>query len=250
MRDRRRLAIHIRREPCTDMQHDKPLTFGSLFAGIGGLDLGLENSGMQCKWQVEIENRCRNWLSAKWPKVEQFADVQEFEPTTKVDLICGGFPCQNLSSANVKTRKGLEGAKSGLWREFRRVIEQANPTWVVVENVANWREWVPSVRRDLFRLGFTSVPIQLCPSQFGAYHRRPRVFVVANSNGQGESLGALYDEVASLQAATRNARTKFKDPTRLVPRTDGLSQWMARAYGNAVVPAVAEWIGKRIVAAS
>lgn len=118
---------------------------------------------------------------------------------SRVDVIAGGFPCQNLSSANVKTRDGLNGEKSGLWRQFRRVVDELRPARVVVENVANWRDWVPSVRRDLWRIGYASLPIQLCPSQFGAFHRRPRVFVVANANGESESLSAINAEVASLR---------------------------------------------------
>lgn len=226
--------------------HGRPITFGSLFAGIGGFDLGFERAGMQCKWQVEINPKAREWLSGQWPESEQHEDVRGFMGS-KVDVIAGGFPCQNLSSANVKTRSGLHGEKSGLWREFRRVVNELQPARVVVENVANWREWVPSVRGDLWRIGYASVSVQLCPSQFGAYHRRPRVFVVANADGESESLSALHAEVASLRPDAGSFRERFEDIGGFVPRTNGLSAWMARAYGNAVCPVVAEWIGRRVV---
>jgi DNA (cytosine-5)-methyltransferase 1 len=230
-----------------------PLTFGSLFAGIGGFDLGLERAGMVCKWQVEIEPKCSTWLRTRWPDAACASDVSSFDAKgdkRSVGVICGGFPCQNLSSANVKTRAGLNGEKSGLWREFSRIVGECHPAWVVVENVATWRDWMPTVRRDLWRLGYASVSVQLCPSQFGAYHRRPRVFVVANANCKSESLSAIHAEVASLRPAPRSIRQRFEDIGGFVPRVDGLSAWMARAYGNAVCPVVAEWIGRRIVAAS
>lgn len=230
-----------------------PLTFGSLFAGIGGFDLGLERAGMVCKWQVEIEPKCSTWLRTRWPGAACANDVRSFDASgddKSVGVICGGFPCQNLSSANVKTRAGLNGEKSGLWREFGRIVGECRPAWVVVENVATWRDWVPSVRGDLWRIGYASVPIQLCPSQFGSYHRRPRVFVVANANGESESLSAIHEEVARIRPDAGSFRKRFEDIGGFVPRTDGLSAWMARAYGNAVCPVVAEWIGRRIVAAS
>src|SRR5690606_26764966 len=94
------------------------LTFGSLFTGIGGFDLGFERAGMKCLWQVEIDSACQNVLSRHWPEVEKYRDVREagrynLKP---VDVICGGFPCQDLSVAG--GRKGLAGERSGLWFEF------------------------------------------------------------------------------------------------------------------------------------
>lgn len=235
-----------RHSACMPLLHGRCITFGSLFAGIGGIDLGFENAGMVCKWQVEINAKAREWLAHRWPDAKQHADICDFAGS-RVDVIAGGFPCQNLSSANVKTRNGLHGAKSGLWREFYRIVSEVRPVGVLVENVATWRDWVPTVRRDLWRLGYASVSVQLCPSMFGAFHRRPRVFVVANANGKSESLSAIYAEVASLRPASRSIRQRFEDITRFVPRIDGLSAWMARGYGNAVCPVVAEWIGRRVV---
>lgn len=222
------------------------ITFGSLFAGIGGFDLGFERAGMECKWQVEINERAREWLSVRWPTARQSGDVRDFRGSP-VDVICGGFPCQDLSSANVKARSGLNGEKSGLWREFRRIIDELQPPRVVVENVANWRAWVPSVRRDLWGLGYASLSFRLCPSQFGAFHRRPRVFVVANANRESKPLSTVNAKVASLRPNAETFRQRFEDISGFVPRTHGFSRWMAHAYGNAVCPAVAEWIGRRVI---
>ena len=225
------------------------LKFGSLFTGIGGIDLGFEQAGMQCVWQCEIDDRCREWLTKRWPEAEQLKDVRLMKGEVRwVDVICGGFPCQNISTANVKTRSGLEGEKSKLWSEFSRIVSEIKPHWVVVENVSQWRAWVPNVRRDLHNYGYASVSIQLCPSTFGACHKRPRVFVVANSNGKGESLSAINEKVANLRAIPGRCRNRIKDFARSFSRDDGLPGWMARAYGNAVHVDIAKWIGEQIVA--
>ena len=91
-----------------------PLTFGSLFAGIGGFDLGLERAGLRCAWQVEINPFCRAVLAEHWHDVPRYADVREVGAAVlaPVDLICGGFPCVDISNAG--KRVGIGGARSGL----------------------------------------------------------------------------------------------------------------------------------------
>ena len=98
------------------------MRFGSLFAGIGGMDLGLERAGMECAWQVEIDPYCQKVLAKHWPDVQRFGDIKDcgahnLEP---VDLICGGFPCQDISLAGKGA--GIEGERSGLWSEYHRII--------------------------------------------------------------------------------------------------------------------------------
>lgn len=162
------------------------LTIGSLFSGIGGLELGLEWSGLgRTAWQVEIDPFCRRVLERHWPQAKRFDDVQAFGGAP-ADLICGGFPCQDLSPAGL--RKGIDhGERSGLWREFARVVAASNPAWVVVENVGGtWRQWVPRVRGDLHRLGYASVPLRVRASDVGAWHERSRIFVVAHRDCAGE----------------------------------------------------------------
>ena len=113
------------------------MKFGSLFCGIGGFDLGLERAGMQCAWQVEIDPYAQKVLAKHWPDVRRHADVCTFPPEEgdwEVDVICGGFPCQDISYAGKGA--GLAGARSGLWYEFARIIGQLRPRYVVVENVA------------------------------------------------------------------------------------------------------------------
>lgn len=161
------------------------MRIGSLFAGIGGLELGLERAGLgHTIWQVEIDEFCRSILAQHWPDADRsVCDVREATKTTlaPVDLICGGFPCQNISSAG--SREGLAGERSGLWREYARVVRELQPAWVVVENVASGAKlWVDEIVRELGQLGYEALPIPLSAEDVGAPHRRARIFVVAANN--------------------------------------------------------------------
>jgi DNA (cytosine-5)-methyltransferase 1 len=158
---------------------------GSLFSGIGGLELGLERAGLgHVVWQVENNAFCRAVLARHWPEVERFEDVSTPRVYPPADLICGGFPCQDVSSAG--RGAGLrEGTRSGLWFEFRRIVSDLRPRWVLVENVTSGkRRWLPTVRRDLHVLGYDSVAIALSAADVGAPHLRRRVFVVAHPYGE------------------------------------------------------------------
>src|SRR3990167_2959982 len=112
-----------------------PPTFGSLFAGIGGLDLGLERAGWECRWQVENDPFCLRVLARHWPSVRRFGDIRTLavDALDAVDLICGGFPCQPVSHAG--KRQGTADAR-WLWPEFLRVVRVLRPGLVLVENVA------------------------------------------------------------------------------------------------------------------
>ena len=105
----------------------EPLTFGSLFAGIGGFDLGFERAGMVCKWQVEIDDYANRVLRKHWPDVRRWPDVRTWpqQDTEPVDVICGGFPCQDISYAG--RGAGLEGERSGLFFESVRVVRELRP---------------------------------------------------------------------------------------------------------------------------
>jgi site-specific DNA-cytosine methylase len=124
---------------------------GSLFSGIGGLELGLEMAGIgPVTWQVEKDAFCRSLLSRHWPEVTRYDDITTLDTRVlaPVDLICGGFPCQDISSAGKGA--GLAGERSGLWREFARIVSALRPRWVVVENVASGaNRWLDAVVRDL-----------------------------------------------------------------------------------------------------
>lgn len=164
-------------------------TLGSLFSGIGGLEKGIEEI-LKCEtvWQVEKDARCRTILERHWPDADRYViDVRRAgrKNLDSVDLLCGGFPCQNLSSAG--KREGLTGPLSQLWFEFRRIAEEISPSWIVVENVASGkRRWVPYVRRDLHLLGYRTRAYQLSAFDCGAPHRRERVFILASDSKRVE----------------------------------------------------------------
>lgn len=229
------------------------MTIGSLFSGIGGLELGLERAGLgPVMWQCEIDSDARQVLRHHWPEADLRTDVRTLDAETlaRVHVICGGFPCQDLSSANVVDRRGLDGARSGLWTEYLRIVRDMRPRWVVVENVgAVWPKWVPVVRSDLHELGYPSVPLRVSTADVGLTHDRDRVFVVANADREGEPLRALHAAMASVRASTGRDREAERSACRAaVRRDDGLPAHLARLPGNSVSPVVSELIGRAIVA--
>jgi DNA (cytosine-5)-methyltransferase 1 len=156
------------------------MTCGDLFAGIGGMSLGLHHAGFTVRWQVEREPFCENVLARHWPDVVRRRDVRfagagTLEP---VDLIAGGFPCQDISAAGKGT--GLErGHRSGLWREFARIVRELRPRWVLVENVpALRRRGADTVLGDLEAAGYACWPLVVGARHVGAPHRRDRVWIV------------------------------------------------------------------------
>jgi DNA (cytosine-5)-methyltransferase 1 len=173
------------------------LTFGSLFAGIGGADLGFERAGMTCAWQVEIDAKCRTVLERHWPDVDRsIVDVRRANGNTRaVDLICGGFPCQDVSVAG--KREGLAGERSGLWFQFLRILTELTPRWVVVENVpgllsSNGGRDFAVILRGLAQLGYGVCWRVLDAQYFGVAQRRRRVFVVGHL-GDGRAAEVLFE---------------------------------------------------------
>ena len=180
------------------------LTFGSLFAGIGGVDLALERAGMHCAFQVESDPACRAVLARHWPDVPRYDDVRTVgrHNLPAVDVLAGGWPCQDLSVAG--HRAGLGGQRSGLWWEFHRLIAELAPSWVLAENVpglfSSWtpvddppsgmghgQRWEVDERNDfaivvasLVELGY-GVAWRVADAQhFGVPQRRRRIFFVGH----------------------------------------------------------------------
>ena len=165
------------------------MRIGSLFSGVGGLELGIESAlrsaghNPEVVWQVEINPFCRSVLAKHWPNATRYTDVKEANPEP-VDLIVGGFPCQDILGAG--SGKGLAGDRSGLWFEFARIVEHLRPEWVVIENVASGAvRWVDAVRSGLERLGYATLPVPLSAADVGAPHLRRRIFIVAHTHSRG-----------------------------------------------------------------
>lgn len=292
----------------------RQLRYLSLFTGIGGMDLGLDRAGMTCCGQVEIDPYCRAVLARHWPDVRRMEDVRDVtaESFDRPDLICGGFPCQDISVAGKGA--GLAGARSGLWYEMLRVIRASRPRWVLAENVPALRtRGADAVLADLERAGYTCWSVVVGAEHVGAPHRRHRVFIVgrlvhaerARLEGHGADAGQpegcepgsagpsggwrwparpgepQHDwEAPRLVIADSRRRSRPDgrrieldeggEEARIVPGPrngypqprvgdgpDGLPRRVAgfarrnalRALGNAVVPQVAEVIGRAILRA-
>jgi len=193
------------------------LKIGSLFTGIGGFDLGFENAGFETLWQVEIDNNCLNLLGQKFPKVEKFKDIRIVKKRNlkPVDIITGGFPCQDLSVAG--KRAGLAGKRSGLWFEFERVIDELKPGGFVIENVpgllssAGGRD-LGTIIRDLVKRGYCVAWRVLNAQYFGVAQRRRRMFLVGYY-GDGRAARILFEsESCSWNTpASEKARRKLFD---------------------------------------
>lgn len=220
------------------------------------MDLGLERAGMQCAWQVEIDEFCRKVLTKHWPNVPKFNDVRECgkHNLERVDLIAGGFPCQDISYTGLGA--GLNGERSGLWFQMFRIICELRPRYVLVENVsALLNRGAGRVLADLAGVGFNAEWETLRASDFGAPHRRERVFIAAYAN-EGNGKAGLGVEPNGARKIFRTGNQEcfplwLQTADQFVGVDDGipyrLYESRAGAIGNAVVPQIAQWIGERIV---
>lgn len=162
------------------------VTIGSLFSGVGGLELGLECAlrdggfDVETAWQCEQDEWCRGILARHWPSAVRYDDVRGVGASNapRVDVLCGGFPCQDVSYAGKGA--GLAGERSGLWYEFARIVRELRPRIVVVENVAALASrGLDTVLGDLSDAGYDAVWLDVRASDVGAPHRRERLFIVA-----------------------------------------------------------------------
>lgn len=262
------------------------LTVGSLFTGIGGLDLGLERAGMRVLWQCEADPYCRAVLRKHWPEVRCYEDIRELEHPPVVDVLCGGFPCQPVSQAG---RRQAQTDARWLWPEFARLIRLLRPRYALMENVpgllaAQQGRAAQEVFGDLAELGFDCEWASIPAAAVGATHLRYRVFAVAYArHGRGRAGDARADSQAQGSWAEDNAPAEYggelayangsgcieqrraKSVFTPLPAVERGGWWESepnvgrvahgvpsrvdrlRALGNAVVPQVAEVIGRMIL---
>ena len=255
----------------------KPKTFGSLFAGIGGFDLGLERCGLVCKWQVEIDPFCRQVLAKHWPSVPRHDDVATFPPgdwtdeALAVDLICAGWPCQDISISGKGA--GLNGSRSRLFFDAVRVARQLKARWLFLENVpALFSNGMGHVLKTLAESGFNARWQMLSAQAVGAPHKRARVFILATRNlpnannangahgGQARRMGRQQKQGNDCTPAAQSSHWAGKPEFRRV--ADGIPDGLdsislivgkrsrdrkARlmALGNAVVPQCVEYLARQ-----
>lgn len=221
--------------------------------------MGFEWAGIETKWQVEIEPFCQRVLAKHWPNVKRYGDIRECgkHNLEAVDIISGGFPCQDISQAG--ERIGIDGERSGLWGQMYRILRELRPKFAVVENVAALLDrGMERVLWDLAEGGFDAEWSVLSACQFGAAHTRERVFIVAYPTRNGlegawkrGAHGEGMDAWDSSAEAIAQMRLHFPatPPTSAMGVAYGFPHWMDRisGLGNAVVPQITEWIGRRII---
>jgi DNA (cytosine-5)-methyltransferase 1 len=273
----------------------------SLFSGVGGFDLGFERAGIRTVLQAERDPHCLKVLERHWPDVRRIDDVrlvathQPFDMCPPecigvqeiidewegIDVIHGGFPCQDISNAGTTHAgglTGLAGERSGLWREFYRIVCLVEPRWVVIENVgALTVRGLDTVLGDLAASGFDAEWAVLSAAALGAPHLRKRLFIVAwrpdllsdsNRAGlEGPERLVLAQPHEGGPHANPPGPTWGRATAGVCRGTDGVSRWLdgtpvtfatgesvkyrkerLREMGNSVDVRVAEFIGRRIVA--
>ncbi len=274
----------------------------SLFSGIGGIDIGLEaTGGFETVAFCEFDKDCQRVLKKNWPEVPIFKDVtgtymgegglrDHYSISTEireVDVICGGFPCQDISFAGA--RAGIiEGKKSSLWKEYYRIIKEVGPKYVIIENVEYLRKnGLGVVLNDLSRIGYDCEWACLTADAFGLPHQRKRLFLVSypsrigqheysgqelylqtdqewkdsQVDGQGKERESEFVEIRKIlspgsvedfmhtRTDQRAAVSSVRRITNGIPCGNDERRRKARIkqLGNAVVPVIAEYIGKQIL---
>ena len=230
-----------------------------LFSGIGGFSLGLERAGFHTVALCDNNAFCRRILQRHWPAVPCYDDIRTLsarqlrsDAVPMPGLVCGGFPCQDISTAGPGA--GLDGERSGLWRHLLRLVQECSPAWVVAENVPALRvRGADCLLAGLEAQGYTCWPVVVGAAHAGAPHRRQRAFILANSEGAGLE-GRLARPSSAPPGVFPAGRCGWPPEPGLGRVADGLSPRMDRrarltALGNAVVPDVATAIGHAILQA-
>jgi DNA (cytosine-5)-methyltransferase 1 len=260
-----------------------------LFSGIGGFSLGLERAGMRTVAFCEIDPYCRAVLAKHWPAVRCYTDIRELTATRlvadvwhRIEVICGGFPCQDISVAGKGA--GLAGERSGLWSEYARLIREIRPRYAIVENVSGLLgRGLEQVLGDLASIGYDTEWHCIPAAYVGAPHRRDRIWIVAYPSSERRGVRDTKPskrQIPKFRIGHGQAAMADTDEPRFSlawPQPDGAdgreargsaasSGWWAaepdvgrmahgiparahrlRALGNSVVPQIPEMIGRAIM---
>lgn len=237
-----------------------------LFSGIGGFSLGLERAGMETVAFCEIEPFQRGVLKKHWPEVPCYEDVRSLtadrlvrDGVGQIDVICGGFPCQDLSVAGKGA--GITGERSGLWSEIVRLIGELGPRYVILENVAVLvSRGLGDVLGGLASVGYNAEWHCIPAYYTGSPQARDRIWIVAypmQSRRKGRwSCRDWWGKASERQAGFVDwgSYEKANDKLWLEPEVDRVAHGLSRsvdainALGNAVVPQIPEMIGRAIMA--
>lgn len=247
------------------LEKSHKLTVLDLFSGIGGFSLGLESTGgFQTVGFCEIDPFCVKVLNKHWPHIPVFNDVRTLKYGRTVDVVTGGFPCQDLSTSG--HQKGLQGDRSGLWYEMLRICREVVPRYIVVENVSNLLIgergcWFATFLRDLAEIRYDVQWHCIPAAAVGAIHPRDRIWAVAYPYEKRRDVHeVLFNSIAGQVAACRASRSQLAllaryQQVRLEEvlqdhrKLDGLSAAVdtTGAIGNTVYPKIPFIIGNAIL---
>ena len=242
------------------------MRFIDFFAGIGGISLGLERAGHECVGHCETDEYACKVLKKHWPDLPLFGDIKEIDANElpEAELWCGGFPCQDISNAG--GRAGIHGERSGLFFDFMRLVREIRPRFLLLENVrALINRGLAEVLGEMAESGYNAEWHSIEAAGFGAPHRRSRTFLLAYSSGNGRQRNLCEiaaQEIHNFSPETLGAWNSpshpFFDIQKLMGTPgicrlpNGVSSTLdirpaLRCYGNAVVPQVAEYIGRLLL---
>jgi DNA (cytosine-5)-methyltransferase 1 len=258
-----------------------------LFSGIGGFSLGLERAGMKTVAFCEIDPFCQKVLKKHWPEVLKFKDIKDLSPKEKdYDVICGGFPCQNISVGG--NQKGITGKESSLWKEYWRIINEVRPRYAIIENVERLRKnGLGVVLNDLSKIGYDAEWHCITAEAVGLPHQRDRMWIISYPRGerQHERVGekrqiqadkkrksqkthtkgercqlepgeictllsrGSIDDIKNAYASKRADLSSVRRVTNGIPKGlhEAERKRRIKALGNSVVPQIPELIGRMIL---
>ena len=246
---------------------------GSLFSGIGGIELGFKRAGFKTRWFIEKDKYAQTIIHKHWGQdalIYEDITTVDFNTVPKVDILTGGFPCQDISNAG--KRVGITGSRSSLWKYYKEAIRILRPQFALIENVpALTRRGLDVVLSDLAEIGYDAEWYNLSASAIGANHQRDRVFIIAYTESilqkrtvkKRDIIGKSKKEIrnGSLHDAhsesfgmwkqgvlQRNSSGFIETESRICGVAHGIPFRVdrIRCLGNAVVPQVAEVFAQAI----
>lgn len=235
------------------------MTHGSLFSGRGGFEIGAEAAGIETLWTVEKDEFLHHKLRRSYPHATHYRDVKDVHSPEPVDIISAGFPCQDISASNQTGKRGIRGSRSGLWTEVARIAGEVKPSYILLENSPQLlRQGFEYVLRDLSSIGYDAEWDCWRAQDFGYPHNRLRLYVIAYAHSLGFgcdilrppgafTLSQKWTPTASYLRVARSRADGFGG-TRSIQRGDVVPHFSREihAFGNAVMPVVAEHLFKCI----
>jgi len=239
------------------------LTNGSLFSGAGGFELGATWQGIKTIWNCEIVEARRKLLKKRFPNAKQYTDITKLTNPGYTDIICGGFPCQDISIAQQTNggAKGIKGDRSGLWSEMFRICRTVKPRYILIENSSMLAtRGLEQVLCDISKIGYYAEWRSLRGFDFGLLDKRERIYIIAYTQpkrcASNNEITQCFREILPKRTPGQIALSM---PIKRYGRRDNLQgirmdnefsreldKDRIEAMGNAVKPIIASYLYKCI----